>query len=150
MKGRKNLRGFTLLELIFSALITGILASTMISSYHLFLKRAGTAVARQTMHDSRNALEASDTENIYFDKAVTVLQEGPGEVADAEARELLPGFRLPRKVKFFFLYRPHCYADNCQARVFYISHCSGDWGVMWERNGIGEETLWEEIASSAC
>jgi len=143
--------GFTLIELLVVVAIVGILASLGLTSFNFYKASAAYATAESTLHDARNAIEASmvDADNPpELVNLMAIEQQGP--VQDPDAKQLLPGLVIPRNTKFQVAHDPDCLAAGCQAQFVQVNHCLGKEFVRWIRFGDGLEMKLDKIAGEGC
>lgn len=145
-------RGFTLIELLTVIAIIGVLASLSMSGFSLYKASAAYAVASQTLHGARNALEAALSDPDNPPAAVELdSQEAPGPIADPVARRLLLGMQLPRNVKLSYGYDPTCLDSACAYESYLqANHCSGKEFVRWIRFGDGVEIMLDHVRGDGC
>ena len=126
--------GFTLIELLTIVGIIGILASLSLSSYVYYKGSAALAVAETGMHDAQTAFEAGigDPDNLPSSFAL-LSQTQQGELTNADANDLLPGYRIPRNSKFQVEFDTTCAVSTDPFGYMQLNHCQGDRYVTWER-----------------
>ena len=138
-----------MIELLTVIAIIGVLSSLALSSFSLYRASAAYAVANQTLHDARNALEASlvDPDNLPASGAGT--QNFPGEMT-GPGKELLIGLKLPKDMSIDYLYSQECLDSSCEEAVLETRHCKGREFSRWTRFGDGIEVLLEHVAGAGC
>ena len=130
----KSEAGFTLIELLTIIGIIGVLSSLSISSYVFYKASAAYAVTETGMHDAQTSFEAGivDPDNLPASFGL-VTQTDQGELDDAAAKELLPGYRIPRQSKFQVSFDTTCAVLTDSMGYMQLNHCQGDRYVTWER-----------------
>jgi prepilin-type N-terminal cleavage/methylation domain-containing protein len=130
----RNEAGFTLIELLTVIAIIGILASLSLTSYVLYKASAAYTVAETGIHDAQTAFEAGtiDPDSLPASFGL-VSQATQGELSDNAAKELLPGFRIPRNSKFSVLFDKTCAVNTDTLAYMQMNHCQGDRYITWER-----------------
>lgn len=126
--------GFTLVELLTIIGIIGVLAALSLSSYTYYKSSAAVAVAETGIHDAQTAFEAGivDPDNLPASFGL-VSQSSQGAIQDASAKDLLPGFRVPRQSKFQVSFDKTCAVLEDSMAYMQLNHCQGDQYVTWER-----------------
>ncbi len=104
----KRLKGFTLIELVVTVTIVGILASALIPLGQMNVKRAREAELRAALRDIRSALDAykqamdsgrieKSVDATGYPPSLEVLAQGVRDARDPEKRKILRFLRrLPR------------------------------------------------------
>jgi len=143
--------GFTLIELLVVIAIIGILGALGLTTFNFYKSSAAYATAESTLHDARNAIEASmvDADDPPDSVALIAIRE-QGPILDPEAANLLPGLNLPTNTKFQVAHDPDCLTSACQAQFVQVNHCLGKEFVRWIRFGDGLELKLDRIAGDGC
>ncbi len=145
-------RGFTLIELLTVIALIGILASLSISGFHLYKASAAYAVAAQTLHDARNALEASIVDQDNLPPPVPLSEQvAQGVVTDPLGKQILLGLQVPKNMKIRYAYDPDCVDSSCPYEAYLqANHCYGNEYSRWVRFGDGVEVVLEHVAGAGC
>jgi type II secretory pathway pseudopilin PulG len=133
--------GITLIELLYTVVVVSILSMLMLQTFKMWKERAGEAVSNQALYDARVAFSAG---TVVDDSAsgLSYPQETPGELIDAEARKLLPGFMLPKNTKIAIEYAPNC-GGSGELSFIETKHCLAKKHMTWTRFCDGLELLIE-------
>lgn len=143
--------GFTLIELLTTMSLIGILAAISIQSFQVYRQSAAYGVAESAMRHGRTALEAAIVQpDIELPEVDMVEQQIGGEMTDAEARALMPGFVLPKNLKLIVFNDPACIDSSCIASFLQVEPCLGTKHVSWTRMGDGDELLVGDIPGVDC
>ena len=147
----KSEAGFTLLELLTVVGLISLLSALGLTSFTYYKAAAAYATAESTLHDARNAIEASliDADNLPA-SVPTLSQTASGVITDGDAFEFLPGLRLPNHVRFTVMYDNACIDSDCQSEYVQVKHCFGNEYVRWIRYGDGVEVKMDHISGSGC
>ena len=143
-------KGFTLIELLTIIAILGVLAYMGSTAFQMYKSTAAYGVIAQTLADARRAVEAGISNFDLPPGAVNVSQSARGEMQDAGARALMPGFRLPRGVKIDVSYNPECLDLGCEQAYIELRHCQAKEHLRWVRYGDGLDMLLEHLAGGGC
>ena len=149
--GRSSELGFTLIELLTIIVIISILMSLSIQSFRTFRLEASYSVARQTLRESRTALEgAFSRPDIVYPLINFENQALPGELTDPDMRDLFPGLSLSHNVKFTAYHDPACADATCTAIYVEVRPCNGEKFTSYTRLGDGDDFTTEGIPGIGC
>ncbi|MGI6524077.1 MAG: prepilin-type N-terminal cleavage/methylation domain-containing protein [Bdellovibrionota bacterium] len=145
-----NERAFTLIELLMVSLILGLLLLMSSTVFSALRSSANYAVVAQGMGDARKAFVAGLGAHDKIMNALELSQKTAGELKDSTARELLPAFRLSKKVALDLTYDPTCEDLGCEELYIQLRHCQGKEFQRLVRFGNGIEVLQENIQGEGC
>ena len=144
-------RGFTLIELLTVVAIIMVLAALSLSGFSLYRASAYYAVASQTLHDARNSLEASLSDQNNLPPAIGLAEQHvQGPIQDPAGRQLLVGMQLPKQLKLQYSYDPTCVDASCSESFLQANHCNGKEYTSWTRFGDGLEVALEHVSGEGC
>ena len=143
--------GYTLIELLTTVSIIGVLASLAITSLALYRTKAAYAGATVVLHDAHTAVEAALSQQDNLPGAVPMSSTmGPGRISDPAGSRLLPGMQLGNDVKLRYAYDPACTNAGCMESYLQANHCKGQEYTRWIRFGDGLEVTLEHVAGAGC
>jgi prepilin-type N-terminal cleavage/methylation domain-containing protein len=117
-------RGFSILELLFTILIIGILSSILTKSFGLYKEKAQHSSAMTLFGQARTALEGGKIASENFpDQVMMVEQTGPGSPGGEFGQLLLQGIVLPDNMRVFLRHTPNCENDLCVEDLLTVRHC---------------------------
>ncbi len=117
-------RGFSILELLFTIVIIGILSSILTKSYSIYKEKAQHSNAMTLFGQARTALEGGKISSESFpDEIMTVEHMGPGLAEGEFGQLLLQGIVLPENMRVFLRHTPNCENDLCVEDVLTVRHC---------------------------
>lgn len=145
----KSQRGFTLVELMTVTVTIGILAGISMQTFKEYRSKAYYGVSIATLRDARTSAEAGIVPDVTLN-SVSYSQTSPGSVSDANARDLLTGFQMPKNVKFEVDYDPDCADSGCQSLFLQVRHCYANEYSNYTRYGDGVELNLEHIDGAGC
>jgi len=77
-------------------------------------------------------------------------QAAQGPLTDANARDVPPGFMVPRKLRFTSTYDSTCADPSCELIDAQGKHCRGNDFVRWIRYGDGLDVRVEHLPGAGC
>lgn len=134
--------GFTIIELLFITSIVGILSGLVMATFKELHVKAGVAVSSQAIRDARLAFSAAMIQPEDHTQGISYPQDSPGELQNATARELLPGFRVPTNTEFRVVYAPSCTGGG-ELSFIVAKHCRSLKYITWTRFCDGSEIIAE-------
>lgn len=143
-------RGFTLIELMMTIVVLGVLAGISIQTFRDARARAFYAVNIRNVDDAKKAIEAAFTNPDASYPAANYSQIGAGTIADAAVKPLLPGFVVSPNTKFSVEYDPACVTAVCVAEFLESRHCHGEYYTNWTRFGDGETIQLDRVSGAGC
>jgi len=119
-----NSKGFSLVELLFTLAILGILTAMLTQSYEMYKEKAQHSSALSLFTDTRTALEGGKIDSESFEEESMVVEEsGPGVPGGDYGQILLKGLILPDKHKIYVRHKPDCVEDTCIEDIISVRHC---------------------------
>lgn len=118
-----NSKGFSLVELLFTLAILGILTAMLTQSYEMYKDKAQHSSALSLFTDTRTALEGGKIDSESFNGPMVVEESGPGVPGGDFGQILLKGLILPDKHKVYVRHTPNCAEDTCIEDIISVRHC---------------------------
>jgi len=144
-------KGFTLIELLTTTSIIGILAGISIQSFAVYRDNAEYSRAQSTLRHGETAVQAAlVVPDISLPAVAMMSQAVPGEFADADARQIVPGLVIPKNVRVHLYNDPACDNGACIAQFMQVNPCNGTKYANWTRMGDGEELYVGQIPGVGC
>jgi prepilin-type N-terminal cleavage/methylation domain-containing protein len=145
MRSRKRAteQGFTLLELLVTTGILGILWGTSLTAMNEYREAAYHSIVRQTVSEARTSFEAGKTEQdklggwYYFDVKT------PGRITQAGANQIIPGLINKDNMWLIIQAQPGCEGNRsiawCLVEYVRAQHCKDNFVRVYYRYGDGTE-----------
>jgi type IV pilus assembly protein PilE len=146
----KQEKGFTLIELLVITVVISILAGLSIRAYSLYTIRAAKGAAKTVMHHAEVTYEAGTTNTQDPPPSVSITQNTPGPLENADARKVFLGFVLSKSINFSALYDSECIDETCTQAEITIGHCAADTSSLLTRYGDGRQVLLDGLEGNGC
>jgi prepilin-type N-terminal cleavage/methylation domain-containing protein len=140
-------KGFSILELLFTILILGVLTAILTQSYSMYKEKAQHSSAMTLFNQARTALEGGKISSESFpDEVMVVEQTGPGVPEGEHGQTLLQGLVLPEYLQVYVRHTPTCENDLCVEDVISVRHCQTNKMVTFTqfRSGLYVQNLHAE------
>lgn len=116
--------GFSLVELLFTIAILGILTAIVSQSYDLYKERAQHSSAMNLFNNTRTALEGGKIFSESFPAEVMVVDEsGPGIPEGDYGQVLLKSLVIPDKHNVYVRHNAACDDPLCVEDIISVRHC---------------------------
>lgn len=117
-------RGFSLIELLFTILIMGILSGILSKSYTIYKEKAQHSSAMTLFGQARTALEGGKIGSESFpDETMSIEHRGPGLAEGEYGQLLLQGIVVPENIRVVVRHTPDCSVDLCVEDLISVRHC---------------------------
>mgnify|MGYP002382002910 CR=1 FL=1 len=145
----KAQKGFTLVELMTVIVTVGVLAAISMQTFREYRAKAAYGVAIAALRDARTGAEAGLVPDGTLN-SVSWTQTTAGAISNADAKQLLTGFQMPRNAKLDVEYNPGCFDASCEILFLQTRHCAANEYANYTRYGDGVELFLDHIAGVGC
>ncbi len=138
-------QGFTIIELITTTAIIGILAATSVSAFSVYKKDAYDAHATMMIHEGTLSMEAG-INGMLGDRGMYVAWvDGSGSLQGTDIQKMMPGMKVSPETRMWAGLDMACAAgDRCPPAVMCCVeawmtafHCKGETAQNWLRFNNG-------------
>lgn len=140
----QNEKGFSLIELLVSAAILGILSGIGIAAFRIHSKNAQYARAEATLAHARTALEAGQ-DYLEGQEFVFSTSAADGSALADPLASSFPGLVLNKGI-MLRLSSSDCGIESRRMDVVSVYACDAGYYTFWMRNCGGMEVIWPKTA----
>ena len=142
--------GFTLLELLMSLVIIGILATLFTIAAGIYRSKAYYAISEQMLQQAKVALEAGMAETEGAPSSfMSIWQNTPGPITDFYTENVALGFVNPDNAVIYIDHLDTCSTDWCLVNWIRARHCDSNEYVYWYRFYNGVEMTYRHVNADA-
>lgn len=122
----RNEQAFTILELLFTILILGVISAMAVQSYTIYKQKAQHGSALSLFNQARSALEGgkiNSESDSFSSEVMEVEQQGPGLPGGEFGQVLLSGLVIPEKHMVYVRHVTNCSEPTCVEDIISVRHC---------------------------